>query len=360
MATCSQLFGFCFFPRYNLDPFKGHRASTPEEPQDTLGPEQWLWFEQQLQAAKRTADVILIGSGIQVGAVRPDVLLRFDLSSKAHFPCISAPSFMPFHLSLSLSPLQILSNNKFSLGEGYAKHRASLAKFLSILAKVQAPRVLLLSGDIHMAEITTAKCRMLYPLYELTSSGMTHSWAGIRENVVKLVTGTYGLLGRFTGRNVGEVALVRSAGSPQKHSVSGSSSGNDGGELLAIFRIFDQYGQEQLQHTIALDELQPQPIPADLQADIAACAASDPHKGLTPACTRVLESCDHNPNAKERDSELTRIALAAALLSSILGILFGSPILALFWRPKNGWLCLMWLQTWLVIATVILKIYLDE
>ncbi len=53
--------------RYNLDPFKSHRMSAPDESQDVLGPEQWAWLENELVAAKGTTDLVVIGSGVQVG-----------------------------------------------------------------------------------------------------------------------------------------------------------------------------------------------------------------------------------------------------------------------------------------------------
>jgi alkaline phosphatase D len=106
-----------------------HREA-PGKDADILGEEQWKWLEQELTSS--TADVNLIGSGIQV------------LSSQ--------------HL--------------FEKWENFPKARGRL---FDLISKSRARNVILLSGDRHFGEISCLRDdRFAYPLYDITSSGMTH------------------------------------------------------------------------------------------------------------------------------------------------------------------------------------------
>ena len=106
-----------------------HRDS-PGRHADMLGAEQWQWLEQQL--TNSDADVHLIGSGIQVVA-------------KQH----------PF--------------------EKWANFPESRQRLFDLLAKTGAPNVIFLSGDRHLGEVSRlTDARITQPIYDITSSGMTH------------------------------------------------------------------------------------------------------------------------------------------------------------------------------------------
>jgi len=97
---------------------------------DLLGKEQWEWLEKELK--ENTAEYVLIGSGIQV---LPDDRL------------------VPEHW--------------------YASNRDRL---FALIRKYKTSGVILLSGDVHYAEILKYPCKehIGYELYEFTSSGLTH------------------------------------------------------------------------------------------------------------------------------------------------------------------------------------------
>ena len=106
------------------------------DPEKTmLGPAQWQWLETQL---KQAADVRLIVSGIQV------VADGHGWESWHNFPL-------------------------------------ELEKMRQIIQKTQAKGVVFLSGDRHIGAVYKSKTNASYPLYELTSSGLTHAWTGANE-----------------------------------------------------------------------------------------------------------------------------------------------------------------------------------
>ncbi len=84
----------------------------------------------------------------------------------------------PARIHLIVSGIQILpEEHKY---EKWANFPAARKRLLDLIAASGAPGVLLLSGDRHIAEISRMDVAGLtYPLYEVTSSGMTHSWEGI-------------------------------------------------------------------------------------------------------------------------------------------------------------------------------------
>ena len=100
-----------------------------------LGAAQWQWLEMQL---KQAADVRLIVSGIQV------VADGHGWESWGNFP-------------------------------------HELEKMRQLVQKTQAKGVIFLSGDRHIGAVYKSKTNTNYPLYELTSSGMTHAWANANE-----------------------------------------------------------------------------------------------------------------------------------------------------------------------------------
>eukprot|EP00002_Diphylleia_rotans_P014468 TRINITY_DN2821_c0_g2_i1.p1 TRINITY_DN2821_c0_g2~~TRINITY_DN2821_c0_g2_i1.p1 ORF type:complete len:346 (-),score=50.25 TRINITY_DN2821_c0_g2_i1:478-1515(-) len=101
---------------------------------DLLGEQQWSWLEAELVSDPTTFTVI--GSGVQV---IPD----------------DRPRLEGFH-----------SSNK--------------ERLIHLLNKTKRPGVVFISGDVHFGEIMVDDCaRNPYPLYEITSSGLTHSCMSI-------------------------------------------------------------------------------------------------------------------------------------------------------------------------------------
>ena len=100
---------------------------------DMLGEAQWKWLEEEL--TKSNAQVHLIACGIQ---------------------------FIP----------------EEQIYEKWANFPAARDRFFKLLQKTKPAHTLLLSGDRHISELSKMELEGLpYPLYELTASGMTHTWS---------------------------------------------------------------------------------------------------------------------------------------------------------------------------------------
>lgn len=95
-----------------------------------LGTAQWKWLEKELTI---TADIRIIGSGSQFGI---------------EYNGYEAWSNFPFEQQ----------------------------KFLDLVKKTKANGVLFISGDVHYAEISKIETPNLYPIYDITSSGLSSRW----------------------------------------------------------------------------------------------------------------------------------------------------------------------------------------
>ncbi|RNI26888.1 alkaline phosphatase D family protein [Rufibacter latericius] len=101
---------------------------------DILGETQWRWLEKELQTSK--AQFHLIGSGLQI----------------------------------------IANDHGFERWGNFPKSRQRL---FNLIAKTKAANVILLSGDRHFAELSKITWPGVpYPIYDFTTSGLTHYWKG--------------------------------------------------------------------------------------------------------------------------------------------------------------------------------------
>ncbi|MFZ4742762.1 MAG: alkaline phosphatase D family protein [Limnohabitans sp.] len=116
-------------------PGKERYLPDPNPAKTMLGPDQWRWLEAQLL---QSADLRLIVSGVQV----------------------------------------IVQGHGW---EGWANFPAEQSRLLDLIERTQAKGVVFLSGDRHIGALYRHERAKHYPLFELTSSGMTHAWAGASE-----------------------------------------------------------------------------------------------------------------------------------------------------------------------------------
>ena len=65
--------------------------------------------------------------------------------------------------------------------ESWQNFPKELEKLAQVIQRTQAKGVVFLSGDRHIGAIYKSQRGNNYPLYELTSSGMTHAWTTAKE-----------------------------------------------------------------------------------------------------------------------------------------------------------------------------------
>jgi len=95
-----------------------------------LGEQQWRWLETEL---RRPADLRIIGSSTQFGI-------------------------------------------EFNGYEAWANFPHEQQRMMDLIQKTRAEGVLFISGDVHYAEISKIQPSGAYPIYDVTSSGITSTW----------------------------------------------------------------------------------------------------------------------------------------------------------------------------------------
>lgn len=120
------------------DPHTGRQEQRYEavEDRDILGEEQWAWLERELKDSK--ASIHILNSSIQV----------------------------------------VSAEHRF---EKWANFPTARKRLFDLVRTSGANGVLIISGDRHIAELSKIDLEGLsYPLYDLTSSGLTHTWSTVR------------------------------------------------------------------------------------------------------------------------------------------------------------------------------------
>jgi alkaline phosphatase D len=105
-----------------------------------LGETQWKWLEEEL---KKPADLRIIGSGSQFGV-------------------------------------------SFNGYEAWANFPHEQKRFLDLIKKTKASGVLFITGDVHYAEISKLESKDLYPIYDVTASGITSTWLFATPNANRI------------------------------------------------------------------------------------------------------------------------------------------------------------------------------
>jgi len=134
----------------NMGPYSPSESKTAS----MLGETQWQWLEAELQ---KPAKIKLIGS------------------------------------SLQLLP-------EFTGWESWANFPHDRNRLLALIKKYQVNGVIIISGDTHWGEMSKVTADLDYPLWEVTSSGLTEEWKDVSPNKHRV--------GEFTNKvNYGELLI---------------------------------------------------------------------------------------------------------------------------------------------------------
>ena len=151
--------------KYELD-YLPHYDTT----KSFLGEQQWKWLKTTLE---QKADYRIIGSSTQFG----------------------------------------ISYNGY---EAWANFPHEQLKMLRLIEETKANGVVFISGDVHYAEISKISAHSSYPIYDVTSSGLTQTWHLSTPNKNRIegpfMGNNYGLINIDTEHNVLKVEIRNSDG----------------------------------------------------------------------------------------------------------------------------------------------------
>lgn len=150
-----------------------------------LGEAQWQWLETEL---RKPADLRIIGSGSQ-----------FSIAFNGY--------------------------------EAWANFPHERQRMLDLIKKTRANGVMFITGDVHYAEISVLKDANLYPIYDVTASGITSTWhfATPNENRIE---------GPIMDNHFGQITIDWQQADP-----------------LINMEIYDIRGNQRIQHAINLSLL---------------------------------------------------------------------------------------------------------
>ncbi|MBL7802494.1 MAG: alkaline phosphatase family protein [Saprospiraceae bacterium] len=157
-----------------------------ETPDSTLlGEAQWRWLETELQ---KPADLRIIGSGTQFG----------------------------------------ISYNGY---EAWANFPHERQRMLDLIKKTRANGVLFITGDVHYGEISVLHEPGLYPIYDVTASGITSTWYFATPNDNRIE-------GPVMDNHFGQISIDWTQTDP-----------------LITMEIFDIRGNQRVEHQVRLSEI---------------------------------------------------------------------------------------------------------
>jgi alkaline phosphatase D len=185
---------------FRTEPVQGRQPETDStgnyEPQPTgemLGPAQWQWLEEQLR--------------------------------------------QPAEVRIVCSSTQFVS--EFSGYELWALYPREKERMLNLIRQTRANGVLFISGDVHVGEVSRLQPPGLYPLWDVTSSGLTEVWRAAPPNRHRVGPAVL-------ARNFGLISINWNAPSP-----------------VLTLELWAEDGAPLVTHSLTLSELQPAPAGAD-------------------------------------------------------------------------------------------------
>ncbi|MDG2123217.1 MAG: alkaline phosphatase D family protein [Verrucomicrobiales bacterium] len=123
-------------PKEPVAPHKNDYRPDPSPDKTLLGDAQWTWLESEL---KKPADLRIVASSIQFG-------------------------------------------HEYNGWESWTNLPAEQQRFLDLIKKTRANGVVFISGDVHWGEISLRHPDGLYPIHDVTASGITQDWHNTEPN----------------------------------------------------------------------------------------------------------------------------------------------------------------------------------
>ena len=115
-----------------------------------------------------------------MGPYSPHEDLKASMLGKSQWKWLEEELKKPAALKIIGSSLQLIP--EFSGWEAWANYPGDKTKLLGLIQQHKVNGVMIMSGDTHWGEISKFDEAMPYPLWEVTSSGLTEEWKDVSPN----------------------------------------------------------------------------------------------------------------------------------------------------------------------------------
>lgn len=90
----------------------------------------------------------------------------------------------PADLRILASSLQVLAD--FAGWEGWVNYARDQQRLFDVIRKSRAERLICISGDTHYGEVSMLDANVPYPIWDITSSGLTETWPVVPPNALRV------------------------------------------------------------------------------------------------------------------------------------------------------------------------------
>lgn len=133
-----------------------------------------------------------------MGPYSPSEQSNASMLGKKQWLWLEAELQKPAKIKVIASSLQLLP--EFTGWESWANYPHDRNKLLALIKKHQINGVIIISGDTHWGEMSKVTKDLDYPLWEVTSSGLTEEWKDVSPNKHRIGNYTHSV-------NYGELAI---------------------------------------------------------------------------------------------------------------------------------------------------------
>jgi len=118
--------------------------------------------------------------GKNMGPYKPSPDKNASMLGEAQWKWFEAELLKPAKIRIIASSLQLIP--EFTGWESWANFPSDRSRLLSFITKQKIDGVLMISGDTHWGEISKQVENVGYPLWEITSSGLSEKWKDVSPN----------------------------------------------------------------------------------------------------------------------------------------------------------------------------------
>lgn len=141
-----------------------------------------------------------------MGPYQPNLAKNASMLGETQWRWLENELQKPAKIKVIGSSLQLLP--EFTGWESWANFPNDRERLFTLIKKHQVNGVIILSGDTHWGEMSTLSKNLDYPLWEVTSSGLTQEWKKVSPNIHRV--------GNFISNvNYGELSIDWQQADPQ-------------------------------------------------------------------------------------------------------------------------------------------------